>query len=58
MRDRVIVAVENAGERNPVIPGDDSLVKNFASGQIRVQVDVGGQNEVLVVIFESLAEGN
>ncbi len=68
MRDRVAVAVKDAGERSSIkapplvrfvdIRSDDSLVENLSAGEVRVQVDVGGQDEVLVVIIGIFAEGD
>ena len=62
------VSVKDTGERSTLevrvrviwvgIWGDDGLVEDLALGQVGVQVDVGGQYEVLVVISGSLAEGN
>jgi len=62
----VAVAVKDAGKgaslgqfRGVVdFRRDDGLVEDLAAGQIRVQVDVGGQDEVLVVISGTLAEGD
>jgi hypothetical protein len=36
----------------------NSPVKDLSAGQVRIQVDVGGQDEVLVVVVGSLAEGD
>ncbi|MHC4537558.1 MAG: hypothetical protein ACYS6K_26800 [Planctomycetota bacterium] len=51
MRDRMTIAIEDAREISYDCP-----VKHLAAGQIRIQVDVGGQDEVLVVIFGILAQ--
>ena len=64
MRDRMPVAVKDAHEGSPLEPAlrvtgvrcDDGPVKNLAAGQVGVQVDVGGQDEVLEVVFGSLAQ--
>jgi hypothetical protein len=52
------VAVKNTGEWGVPIWRDGGLVEDLAAGQIRVQVDVGGQDEVFVVIFRRFAEGD
>jgi hypothetical protein len=65
------VAVEDAGEAisgedRPArilvtgvgIRRNDRLVEDLAAGEVGVQVDVGGQEEVLVVVAGSLAEGD
>ena len=60
------VAVKDAGEWCSLktrldgvrIWGYDSFVEYPAARQIRVQVDVSGQDEVLVVVFGGFAEGD
>ena len=58
MRDRVAVSVKDAGEERPPTRCNDSLVEDLASGEVGVQVDVGRQDEVLVVVFGRLAQGD
>ena len=66
MADHVALTVKHPGERGPLelvilagrvsIRGDDGLIEDLAAGEIGVQVDVAGQDEVLVVIAGSLAQ--
>ncbi len=65
MQDVMTMAVKDAGERSPleitppiipVVRRDDGLVEDLAARQIGVQVDVGCQNEVLIVIFGAFAK--
>src|SRR5512133_3749627 len=61
-------AIQNAHERGPLkrepitslarMRSDDSSVEDLAAGEVGVQVDVGRQNEVLVVVFGGFAESN
>ena len=58
-------AIENAGESSSEpalrvidVRCDNRLVEDPSAGEVRVQVDVGGQDEVLVVVAGRLAEGD
>jgi hypothetical protein len=65
MRDDMPVTVEVTGEKSPLeitpfivrvrIWRNDGPVEDLAAGEIGIQVDVGGQDEVLVVVVGCLA---
>ncbi len=63
MRDSVTIAIEDSSKCSSLksllhiihIPGNDGLVEDLSAGQIRVQVDIGRQDEVLVVIINIIA---
>ena len=63
------VAAKDPSERSPpkarfvsrpvhVAWCNHGLVEDLSAGEVRVQVDVGGQDEVLAVVFRRLAEGD
>ncbi len=50
------ITVEDAGKGYVSSRCDDGLIKDLPAGEVRIQVDVGGQDEMLIVIFGSLAK--
>jgi len=66
MGDCVTIAIKDAGERSPLKPRvpvirvsiwrNDGPVEDFAAGEVGVEVDVGGQDKVLVVILGTIAK--
>ena len=52
------VAVKNAIERRFPTRRDNGLVEDLSDRQVGVQVDVVCQDEVLAVIFGTIAEGD
>ena len=65
MRDRVTVAVEDASKTDAIklqltciisIRRNNGLLEDFPGGKVGIKVDVGGQDEVFVVIFGIIAK--
>jgi hypothetical protein len=63
----VAVAIKNSAETLSLahnrqarawVGRDDGPVEDLAAGKVGVQVDVRGQDEVLIVVFGRLAEGD
>jgi len=62
--DYMATPVKNTAERRSLEPAfhvarfrrNDGLAEDLAARQIRIQVDVGGQDEVLVVILGTVAK--
>ena len=52
------VTVKDTGKGELPSPCNDGVVEDLAAGEVGVQVDVGGEDEVLVVIGGRLAEGD
>lgn len=60
------VAIKGTCERDSLesslnvvrIGRNDRPVEDFAAGEVGIQVDVGGQDKVLVVTLRRLAEGS